>query len=110
MIKLGTEKELFKIKHLPINIQSAISEDIRILDNSYGKDRNVDVDMGGFVIVCDKGERLNIRSFQIDFEVPEFLQSIYPYIKKLYISPTSQKNRKSRHRIRNQMNELAYQI
>lgn len=88
MIKLGTEKELFKIKHLPINIQSAISEDIRILDNSYGKDRNVDVDMGGFVIVCDKGERLNIRRFQIDFEVPEFLQSICPYIKKLYISGT----------------------
>ena len=88
MIKLGTEKELFKIGHLPINIQSAISEDIKILDDSYGKDRNIDVDMGGFVVVCNKGERLNIENFQIDFEVPEFLQAIYPYVKKLYISGT----------------------
>ena len=86
MIKLGTRKELFKIKHLPINIQTAISEDIKILDDSYGKDRNIDVDMGGFVVVCNKGERLNIENFQIDFEVPEFLQAICPYVKKLYIS------------------------
>lgn len=86
MIKLGTKKELFKIKHLPINIQTAISEDIKILDDSYGKNRNIDVDMGGFVVVCDKGERLNIENFQIDFEVPEFLQAICPYVKKLYIS------------------------
>ena len=49
MIKLGTEKELYKIKHLPINIQSAISEDIRILDNSYGKDRNVLLFMNGIL-------------------------------------------------------------
>ena len=88
MIKLGTEKELFKIKHLPINIQTAISEDIKILDDSYGKNRNIDVDMGGFVVVCDKGERLNIENFQIDFEVPEFLQAICHYVKKLYISGT----------------------
>ena len=88
MIKLGTEKELFKIGHLPINIQTAISEDIKILDDSYGKDRNIDVDMGGFVVVCDKGERLNIENFQIDFEVSEFLQAICPYVKKFYISGT----------------------
>ena len=88
MIKLGTEKELFKIGHLPINIQSAISEDIKILDDSYGKDRNIDVDMGGFVVVCNKGERLNIENFQIDFEVPEFLQAICPYVKMLYMSGT----------------------
>ena len=88
MIKLGTKKELFKIKHLPFNIQTAISEDIKILDDSYGKDRNIDVDMGGFVVVCDKGERLNIENFQIDFEVSEFLQAICPYVKKLYISGT----------------------
>lgn len=77
MIKLGTEKELFKIKHLPINIQSAISEDIRILDNSYGKDRNVDVDMGGFVIVCDKGERLNIRVFKL---ILRYLNFYNPFV------------------------------
>lgn len=41
MIKLGTEQELFKIKHLPINIQTAISEDVRIVDENYGKNRNI---------------------------------------------------------------------
>lgn len=88
MIKLGTKKELHKISHLPKNIQNAISSDVKILDDCYGNDRNIDVDMGGFVVVCDKGERINIENFQIDFEAEEFSQVICPYVKKLYISGT----------------------
>ena len=88
MIKLGTESELHKINHLPTDIQKAICEDISILDNCYGKDRNIDEDMGGFVIICDKDENLDIRHFDKDFEKPEFTQKICPYTKKLYLSGT----------------------
>lgn len=88
MIKLGTESELHKIKHFPKDIQKAICEDISILDNCYGKDRNIDEDMGGFVIICNADDELNIENFDKDFEHPEFTQRICPYTKKLYLSGT----------------------
>ena len=88
MIKLGTVSELHKIKHLPNDIQKAICEDISILDSYYGKDRNIDADMGGFVVICNADDELNIQNFNKDFEQPEYTQRICPYTKKLYISGT----------------------
>ncbi len=88
MIKIGTKKDLYKISHLPINVQNAIKEDISILDDSYGENRNVDRDMGGFVVVCEQEEMLKIANFEKEFLTPEFLQVICPYEKKLYIAGT----------------------
>ncbi len=88
MIKIATKKDLDKICHLTPTIQKHITEDVFILDKNYGDNRNPDTDMGGFVVVCDKGEALKIVNFDIDLEVPEFFQEICPYIKKLYISGT----------------------
>lgn len=88
MIKIGTKKDLNKISHLPIHIKNAISEDIKILDENYGEERNIDVDMGGFVVVCEKNESIHIENFQKEFDAPEFIQEIYPYKKMLFISGT----------------------
>ena len=88
MIKIGTKKELYKIAHLPINVQTAICEDIRILDENYGENRNIDTDMGGFVVICDKGEELNICNFNKNTDVFEVSQEICPYTRKHYISGT----------------------
>ncbi len=88
MIKIGTKKDLYKIAHLPINVQNAIKEDISILDDSYGENRNVDRDMGGFVVVCEQNESLKIANFEKEFLHPEFSQVICPYAKTLYIAGT----------------------
>lgn len=88
MIKLGTKKDLYKISHLPLNIQNAISLDVSMLDKNYGEDRNIDTDMGGFVVVCEKDEMLDIVNFKKDFESPELIQEICPYTKRLYIAGT----------------------
>ncbi len=86
MIRIGTKAELYKVTHLPIAVKNAITEDVRILDDSYGADRDIDGDMGGFVVVCEKNDVLKIANFDRENEVPEFLQVICPYVKKLYIS------------------------
>ena len=88
MIKIGTKKDLNKISHLPMNVQNAICEDVEILDNFYGENRNIDVDMGGFVVVCDKEEKIDIVNFDKDFDTPEYVQEICPYKKMLFISGT----------------------
>ena len=88
MIKIGTKKDLYQIAHLPIDVQNAIIEDVTILDDSYGENRNIDTDMGGFVVVCDKNEVLKIANFEKEFLTPEFSQVICPYVKSLYIAGT----------------------
>ena len=37
MIKIGTQKELYKISHLPIHIQKSIYDDVKMLDENYGQ-------------------------------------------------------------------------
>lgn len=88
MIKIGTSRDLYKIRHLPIEVRKSISADIKILDENYGINRNVDTDMGGFVVVCNKNEVLNICNFNKDFDRFEDLQEICPYARKHYISGT----------------------
>ena len=88
MIKIGTKEDLNKIGHLPLKVQNAICEDIEVLDCFYGKDRNIDVDMGGFVVVCDKNEELDIVNFNKEIDTPEYIQEICPYKKMLFISGT----------------------
>ncbi len=86
MIKLGTENELYKVKHLPEIVKDSIYSDVSSLDCFYGKDRNIDTDMGGFVIVCDANEEINIENFIEDLTHAEYIQAIFPYQKALYIS------------------------
>ena len=88
MIKVGTKKDLYKIAHLPKNIQTAICEDIKILDENYGENRNVDADMGGFVVICNSSEELNICNFDKKIALFESIQEICPYTRKHYISGT----------------------
>ena len=88
MIKIGTKKDLPKISHLPMNVQNAIRADVEVLDCFYGECRDVDADMGGFVVVCDKDEELDIVNFNKKFDTPEYIQEICPYKKTLYISGT----------------------
>ena len=44
--------------------------------------------MGGFVVVCDKDEKLDIVNFNKNFDTPEYIQEICPYKKMLFISGT----------------------
>lgn len=88
MIKIGTKRDLYKILHLPIHIQKCISSDIEILDKNYGANRNIDFDMGGFVIVTNSKSDIKLKNFSIDFETPEYVQVICPYKKYLYIAGT----------------------
>ncbi len=88
MIKLGTESELYKVNHLPESVKESICGDVSSLDCFYGKDRNIDVDMGGFVVVCEADEKLNIENFTEDLTQAEYMQTIFPYCKALYLSGT----------------------
>lgn len=88
MIKIGTKKELHRINHLPKKVIDSIYGDVSALDCFYGEDRNIDNDMGGFIIVCEADEELNIKNFTEDLNNAEYIQTVFPYRKALYIAGT----------------------
>lgn len=88
MLKIGTTKDLHKISYLPIEVQKSICEDVRMLDDNYGEDRDIDKDMGGFVVIFDGEDDEKIANFERENEAPEFIQEICPYRKSLYIAGT----------------------
>lgn len=87
MIKLGHIKDADAVS-LPMCIDNSVREDLKMLDCYYGEDRDIDRDMGGFVVICDGYEELRVQSFDINTEIPEYTERIGDYEKSLYISGT----------------------
>lgn len=53
MIKIYNKMELENINNLLERVIQSISETINILDNNYGANRNVDNDLGGYVVIVE---------------------------------------------------------
>ena len=77
-----------KIHHLDEQVKNSISEDLQILDDNYGVDRRMS-DWGGFVAIMegiDDAEILDSMYYlNINEDIPEYVESLHRYIKKLFI-------------------------
>jgi hypothetical protein len=89
MIKLGTENEFFKIANLNKTMQKAIQGDIKILDENYGAERDIDKDLGGYVVILDVAEDITELNKSIKLSIKEdifeYALIVDNYIKALYI-------------------------
>ena len=63
MIKLGHVKDIDTIS-VPTCIITEVKEDLESLDYYYGEDRDIDKDMGGFIVICEKYEILHMPNFE----------------------------------------------
>ena len=54
MKKIYSKEQLKQLKEYPIEVINSISETIEILDNNYGANRNVDSDLGGYILECSE--------------------------------------------------------
>ena len=86
MIKIGRMIDVEMVDEIPKDIESAVIEDLETLDWYYGETRNIDTDMGGFVVICGKNEEIEIDDFDIDTDIPEYEERIQGWTKRLYIS------------------------
>ena len=86
MIKIGHVKDIDD--YIPICIISDVKEELESLDYYYGEDRDIDKDMGGFIVICGKHEVLNIPNFNENISKAEYTESTEQYQKSLYISGT----------------------
>lgn len=53
MIKISKEPYLKVVEDYPIEVINSISETIDILDENYGTNRNIDNDLGGYVLIAE---------------------------------------------------------
>lgn len=53
MIKLLNVSDLLNISHLPEEVQTYTLEELTILDDEYGKDRDLITDLGGYIAIIE---------------------------------------------------------
>lgn len=53
MKKIYSKEQLKQLKKYPMEVINSISETIEILDDNYGTNRNVDNDLGGYVLIAE---------------------------------------------------------
>ena len=51
MKKIYSKEQLEELREYPIEVINSMSETIEILDDNYGANRNIDNDLGGYVLV-----------------------------------------------------------
>ena len=85
MIKLGhvSDVDIFTV---PDCVKSDVITVLMTLDECYGAKRNIDSDMGGFVVICSNSEQLTIPYLDLSSDIAEYTEIIGNYVKSLYIS------------------------
>lgn len=53
MKKIYSKEQLKQLKEYPIEVIKSISEIIEIIDDNYGANRNVDNDLGGYIVIAE---------------------------------------------------------
>ncbi|XZK75011.1 hypothetical protein ACSXCI_14715 [Clostridium perfringens] len=64
MKKTYLKKQLGDLSDYPIEVIQSISETIDILNENYGENRNVDEDLGGYVLIVESIE--DIKDLKIE--------------------------------------------
>ena len=91
--KLGTLSDLEKIVSIDDKVKNVIAETLKILDDNYGSDRNIDNDYGGYVLYAEPGTKDTEILTWFDYEqyVPEYVECIGSdpeYCSSLYLIST----------------------
>ena len=53
MRKIYSKEQLEELRDYPIEFINSISENVEILDDNYGANRNIDNDLGGYVVIAE---------------------------------------------------------
>lgn len=53
MKKIYLKEQLKELRDYPIEVINSMSEIIEILDDNYGANRNVDNDLGGYILIAE---------------------------------------------------------
>ena len=85
--KLGTINDLMSLFSINPNARKIIENDLSILDENYGSDRDVNKDNGGYVLYCTSGTNKSELKKHLDYAEysPEFVDLISGFCHAVYI-------------------------
>lgn len=88
--KLGTTNDLISLQSLNPNVRKIIKNDLTILDENYGCDRDINNDDGGYVLYCTSGTKKEELKEYLDYTeyLPEFVDLILGFCHAVYILST----------------------
>ncbi|WWU64759.1 hypothetical protein QJR26_17430 [Clostridium baratii] len=77
MKKIYLKKQLEELSDYPIEVIQSISETIDILNENYGENRDVDKDLGGYVLVVESIEDVKeLKNGMLKNILPEYIDEI----------------------------------
>lgn len=79
MIKVGNFNDVDKLKDLPQEVIDVIREITIILDYEYGTSRDIDKELGGYILIIEsKEELLQLKKIYMDINnlIPEYVDKI----------------------------------
>ena len=77
MKKIYSKEQLKQLKEYPIEVINRIFEAIEILDNNYGANRNVDSDLGGYILIAENIVDIEVlKQDKLQGLVPEYTDVI----------------------------------
>ena len=77
MKKIYLKKQLEELSDYPVEVIRSISEIIEILNENYGENRNVDKDLGGYVLVVESVEDVKeLKNGMLKEILPEYTDEI----------------------------------
>ena len=84
--KLGSVADISKLPSMDDRLRNAIFKNLKILDDNYGEDRDIDNDDGGYVLFCEPGTtESEIQSYHDHIQyLPEHVLPVIsnpPYIR-----------------------------
>ena len=91
MKKIYSKEQLKQLKEYPIEVINNISENIDILDDNYGENRDLDSDLGGYILILENIVVIEmLKQNRLQGLVPEYTDVIEisngdNYISSLYL-------------------------
>ena len=77
MKKVYNESQLVKLNSIPVEVIELVRELIVILNEAYGEDRNVESDLGGYVLIAENIVDIEIlKQDKLQCLVPEYTDVI----------------------------------
>ena len=77
MKKIYKESQLLEVNNIPVEVIEFVRELIVILNEAYGEDRNVESDLGGYVLIAENIVDIEIlKQDKLQCLVPEYTDVI----------------------------------
>lgn len=77
MKKIYRKNQIKGVSQLSLKVINSISATIDILDNNYGDDRNIEIDLGGYVVIVENIVDIEIlKQDKLQGLIPEYTDII----------------------------------